>query len=196
MNRSELTSCAALPQGGGSALTTVQVSTATPAHQNPIPPSTMDTSAKTALFTLRRSTPSSHSRHHRHLSWYSRPLTFCQSRHRRLSQVFTPETEVEETRPVRGCSAALFYVGFILPDASKAYASVMVVVSLQGVLRSICNACVHCSKRSLAPLLSLISVIFSSVLWLGSQARAATGPGKLGESAEPRSLLHIKYFSG
>lgn len=88
----------------------------------------MDTSAKTALFTLRRLTPSSHSRHHRHLSWRNLPLTFCPHRHHRLSQVYTPETEVEGTRPVRNCSAALLYVGFILPGASEKYAVVTVRV--------------------------------------------------------------------
>lgn len=118
LSRCDLTGCATLPQGGGPALVTVQVSMVTPAHQNPTPPPPMDTSAKTALFTLRGLTPTSHSRHHRHLSWSNRPLTFCPRPHRCLSQVYTPLTEVEGTRPVRNCSA-LLYVGLILPNASK-----------------------------------------------------------------------------
>ncbi|CAG11408.1 unnamed protein product, partial [Tetraodon nigroviridis] len=51
--------------------------------------------------------------------------------------------------------------------------------SKTGVLRSICNTCVHYSKQSLAPLVSLVTVVFSGVLWLGSQARASTGKGVL-----------------
>lgn len=57
--------------------------------------------------------------------------------------------------------------------------SVMVAVSLIGVLRSMCNACVRYSKQGLAPLLTLVTVVFSSVVWLASQARASTGRGEL-----------------
>lgn len=73
-------------------------------------------------------TPSSHSQRHRHLTGYTLPLTFCPHRHRRLSQVYTPETEVEGTRLVRNCLAALLNVGFVLPDASEKYAVVTVIV--------------------------------------------------------------------
>lgn len=55
----------------------------------------------------------------------------------------------------------------------------MVAVSLLGVLRSMCNACVRYSKQGLAPLLTLVTVVFSSVVWLASQARASTGRGEL-----------------
>lgn len=121
LSRCGLTGCAALPQGGGPALITGQVSTGTPAHRNPTPPPPMDTSAKTAPFTLRGRTPTSHSRHRRRrpLSWSSLPLTSCPRphHHRRLSQAYTPETGVEGARLVRSCSA-LLDVGVILPDAS------------------------------------------------------------------------------
>lgn len=105
-NKPDLTGHAVLSQGGESALTTDQVSTVTPAHQNPTPPSPTDTSAKTALFTPRRSIPSSPSLHRRHLSWDKLPPTFCPHRHRRLSRVYTPETEVKGKRPVRNCSCS------------------------------------------------------------------------------------------
>lgn len=112
-NKTGLTGRAALPQGAESVLTTDQVSTAT--HQNPTPPPSTVTCAKTALFTLRRLIPSSPSQHHllHHLSWHKLPLTFYPRPHRRLSQVYTPETEVKGERPVRNCWAALPHVDFI-----------------------------------------------------------------------------------
>lgn len=191
-----LSGCAAVPQGGGSALITVQVSTVIPAHQNPTPPSPMDTSAKTALFTLRRLTPSSHSRRHRHLSWCSLPLTFCPHRHRRLSQVCTPETEVEGTRLVRNCPAALLCVGLILPDASKQYAVVTVRVwswlSLSQVSWGQCAAHVSVTANRAWHL---------CCLWSPSSSAVCSGllhrPGPLLEEVNKETLpSHALCFTG
>ncbi|TWW69988.1 SUN domain-containing protein 1 [Takifugu flavidus] len=69
-----------------------------------------------------------------------------------------------------------------------------------GVLRSICNTCVRYSKQSLAPFVSLLTVIFSSVVWLGSQARASTGKGVLAafttsmRQAMSSSLVQLHRF--
>lgn len=94
---------AALPQGGALALNTVhQTSTATPVpvRQSPTPRSPTVTSAKTALFTLRRGTPLSHALHH-HLRLQKLPQTSSPPPPRHLSQVYTPETGVEGARQVR-----------------------------------------------------------------------------------------------
>ncbi|XP_029014228.1 SUN domain-containing protein 1-like isoform X8 [Betta splendens] len=42
-----------------------------------------------------------------------------------------------------------------------------------GVLMSVCNTCVRYSKKVLAPVVSLVTVVFSSVLWLGSRVRSS-----------------------
>lgn len=69
-------------------------------------------------------------------------------------------------------------------------------MSLSGVLRSICNTCVRYSKHSLAPFVSLLTVIFSSVVWLGSHARASTGKGKLCQFAESYSDTQERITRG
>ncbi|XP_040013425.1 SUN domain-containing protein 1 isoform X2 [Xiphias gladius] len=44
-----------------------------------------------------------------------------------------------------------------------------------GVLVSVCNTCMRYSKRTLAPIVSLVSLLFNSVLWLGSRAKGPPG---------------------
>uniref|UniRef100_A0A8C4GXS3 SUN domain-containing protein n=1 Tax=Dicentrarchus labrax TaxID=13489 RepID=A0A8C4GXS3_DICLA len=44
-----------------------------------------------------------------------------------------------------------------------------------GVLVSMSNACMHYSKRALAPIVSLVTLIFNNVLWLGSRAKSPPG---------------------
>ncbi|XP_037331664.2 SUN domain-containing protein 1 isoform X7 [Pungitius pungitius] len=44
-----------------------------------------------------------------------------------------------------------------------------------GVLVSVSNTCVHYSKRALAPIVSLVTLLFNNVLWLGSRARSPPG---------------------
>ncbi|XP_051243512.1 SUN domain-containing protein 1 isoform X3 [Dicentrarchus labrax] len=46
-----------------------------------------------------------------------------------------------------------------------------------GVLVSMSNACMHYSKRALAPIVSLVTLIFNNVLWLGSRAKSPPGKG-------------------
>ncbi|XP_016896054.1 SUN domain-containing protein 1 isoform X3 [Cynoglossus semilaevis] len=46
-----------------------------------------------------------------------------------------------------------------------------------GVLTSVSNTCLRYSKRAVAPVVSLVSFIFSSVLWLGSRTRSRSGKG-------------------
>lgn len=95
-------------QGGAPAETTVQqVSTAMPAHRSPTPRLPMVTSAKTALFTLRRRTALlrvlQHHYHH-HLRLQKLPLTPSPPPPpHHLSQVYTQETGVEGARQVRSC---------------------------------------------------------------------------------------------
>nr|XP_040045922.1 SUN domain-containing protein 1 isoform X7 [Gasterosteus aculeatus aculeatus] len=44
-----------------------------------------------------------------------------------------------------------------------------------GVLVSVSNTCVHYSKRALAPIVSLVTLLFTNVLWLGSRAKSPPG---------------------
>ncbi|KAL6102911.1 sun1 [Pungitius sinensis] len=48
-----------------------------------------------------------------------------------------------------------------------------------GVLVSVSNTCVHYSKRALAPIVSLVTLLFNNVLWLGSWAKRPPGKGVL-----------------
>ncbi|XP_040919083.1 SUN domain-containing protein 1 isoform X2 [Toxotes jaculatrix] len=48
-----------------------------------------------------------------------------------------------------------------------------------GVLVSISNTCMHYSKRALAPIVSLVTLLFNNVLWLCSRAKSPPGKGFL-----------------
>ncbi|KAM9843701.1 SUN domain-containing protein 1 [Aulostomus maculatus] len=48
-----------------------------------------------------------------------------------------------------------------------------------GVLMSMSNTCVRLSKRALAPIVSFVTLLYSSVLWLGSRVRNPQGKGFL-----------------
>ncbi|XP_019957397.1 SUN domain-containing protein 1 isoform X7 [Paralichthys olivaceus] len=44
-----------------------------------------------------------------------------------------------------------------------------------GVLMSVSNTCIRYSKRVLAPIVSVVTLLFNNVLWLGSKARSPPG---------------------
>uniref|UniRef100_A0A3Q1JV22 SUN domain-containing protein n=2 Tax=Anabas testudineus TaxID=64144 RepID=A0A3Q1JV22_ANATE len=48
-----------------------------------------------------------------------------------------------------------------------------------GVLMSVSNTCMRYSKQALAPVVSLITLLFNSVLWIGSRAKSSPGKGVL-----------------
>ncbi|XP_068433997.1 SUN domain-containing protein 1 isoform X6 [Clinocottus analis] len=48
-----------------------------------------------------------------------------------------------------------------------------------GVLVTMSNTCVRYSKRALAPIVSLVTLLFNNVLWLGSRAKSHSGKGVL-----------------
>ncbi|KAM3863894.1 SUN domain-containing protein 1 [Diretmus argenteus] len=48
-----------------------------------------------------------------------------------------------------------------------------------GVLVSMSNTCMHYSRRALAPVVSLVTLLFNNVLWLGSRAKSPPGKGVL-----------------
>ncbi|XP_056144763.1 SUN domain-containing protein 1 isoform X2 [Lampris incognitus] len=48
-----------------------------------------------------------------------------------------------------------------------------------GVLMSMSNRCMGYSRRALAPIVSLVTLLFNSVLWLGSGAKSPPGKGVL-----------------
>lgn len=48
-----------------------------------------------------------------------------------------------------------------------------------GVLMSVSNTCKRYSKRALAPIVSLVTLLFNNVLWLGSRAKSPPGKGVL-----------------
>uniref|UniRef100_A0A4W6BSS4 Sad1 and UNC84 domain containing 1b n=1 Tax=Lates calcarifer TaxID=8187 RepID=A0A4W6BSS4_LATCA len=49
--------------------------------------------------------------------------------------------------------------------------------SKTGVLVSMSNTCMRYSKRALAPIVSLVTLLFNNVLWLGSRAKSPPGKG-------------------
>ncbi|KAL7378582.1 hypothetical protein ABVT39_015937 [Epinephelus coioides] len=51
--------------------------------------------------------------------------------------------------------------------------------SKTGVLVSMSNTCMRYSKRALAPIVSLVTLLFNNVLWLGSRAKSPPGKGVL-----------------
>ncbi|XP_074512809.1 SUN domain-containing protein 1 isoform X5 [Sebastes fasciatus] len=51
--------------------------------------------------------------------------------------------------------------------------------SKTGVLVSMSNTCMRYSKRAVAPIVSLITLIYNNVLWLGSRAKSPPGKGVL-----------------
>ncbi|XP_008284805.1 SUN domain-containing protein 1 isoform X1 [Stegastes partitus] len=51
--------------------------------------------------------------------------------------------------------------------------------SKTGVLVSISNTCMRYSKQAAAPIVSLVSLLFNSVVWLGSRAKSPPGKGVL-----------------
>ncbi|KAM8724263.1 SUN domain-containing protein 1 isoform 2-T4 [Acanthopagrus schlegelii] len=48
-----------------------------------------------------------------------------------------------------------------------------------GVLVSMSNTCMRYSKRAVAPIVSLVTLLFNNVLWLGSRAKSPPGKGVL-----------------
>nr|XP_020475536.1 SUN domain-containing protein 1-like isoform X2 [Monopterus albus]XP_020475537.1 SUN domain-containing protein 1-like isoform X2 [Monopterus albus]XP_020475538.1 SUN domain-containing protein 1-like isoform X2 [Monopterus albus] len=48
-----------------------------------------------------------------------------------------------------------------------------------GVLVSMSNMCMHYSKRAVAPIVSLVTLLFNNVLWLGSRAKSTSRKGVL-----------------
>ncbi|XP_047214422.1 SUN domain-containing protein 1-like isoform X2 [Girardinichthys multiradiatus] len=46
-----------------------------------------------------------------------------------------------------------------------------------GVLMSVSNSCMRYSKKALAPIVSLVSVLYSSLVWLGTRTRFSGGKG-------------------
>ncbi|XP_014910945.1 SUN domain-containing protein 1 isoform X2 [Poecilia latipinna] len=46
-----------------------------------------------------------------------------------------------------------------------------------GVLKSISNSCVRYSKKALSPIVSLVSVVYSSLVWLGTRTRSSAEEG-------------------
>ncbi|XP_029913885.1 SUN domain-containing protein 1 isoform X2 [Myripristis murdjan] len=48
-----------------------------------------------------------------------------------------------------------------------------------GVLVSVSKTCIDYSRRALAPIVSLVTLLFNSVLWLGSRAKSPPGKGIL-----------------
>lgn len=59
---------------------------------------------------------------------------------------------------------------------------------------SVSNTCMHYSKRALAPIVSLVTMLFNSVLWLGSRAKSSPGKGIQQEVIFSSSITHYSLF--
>ncbi|XP_029584718.1 SUN domain-containing protein 1 isoform X5 [Salmo trutta] len=64
-------------------------------------------------------------------------------------------------------------------SSSSLYCTVKSQRSKTGLLVSVSNTCVHYSRRALAPIVSLVTLLFQNVLWLGTRARSHSGKGVL-----------------
>lgn len=154
-------------------------STGTPACQSRTRPTATATSARTAPRTRTRTsrTRSSHIRRRRRSRLRRRKLrrTSCRPRPRPPSRAYTPGTGVEGPRRVRGRDGTgrpmIFFLALnyrVLKHSSHL---------CPGVLSSLCSTCVRNGKRVLAPVSSLVTLLFSSVLWLRSKAKSPQGEG-------------------
>lgn len=57
------------------------------------------------------------------------------------------------------------------------------------------NTCMHYSKRALAPIVSLVTLLFNNVLWLGSRAKSPPGKGIQQEMFFAFHQLPIIFYS-
>ncbi|KAK5856302.1 hypothetical protein PBY51_007910 [Eleginops maclovinus] len=64
-----------------------------------------------------------------------------------------------------------------------------------GVLVSMSDTCVRYSKRALAPIVSLVTLLFNNVLWLGSRAKSPSGKGVLASFSESMKQVVSSSFS-
>ncbi|MED6291936.1 hypothetical protein CHARACLAT_028671 [Characodon lateralis] len=80
------------------------------------------------------------------------------------------------------CQAAEFSTD-ALSSVSSPYTSIYTRDRSQrnktGVLMSVSNSCMRYSKKALAPIVSLVSVLYSSLVWLGTRTRFSGGKGIL-----------------
>ncbi|XP_014049749.1 uncharacterized serine-rich protein C215.13-like [Salmo salar] len=60
-------------------------------------------------------------------------------------------------------------------SSSSLYCMVKSQRSKTGLLVSVSNTCVHYSRRALAPIVSLVTLLFQNILWLGTRARSHSG---------------------
>ncbi|MEQ2253039.1 hypothetical protein ILYODFUR_027953, partial [Ilyodon furcidens] len=78
------------------------------------------------------------------------------------------------------CQAAEFSTD-ALSSVSSPYTSIYTRDRSQrnktGVLMSVSNSCMRYSKKALAPIVSLVSVLYSSLVWLGTRTRFSGGKG-------------------
>ncbi|XP_071060143.1 SUN domain-containing protein 1 [Pseudochaenichthys georgianus] len=64
-----------------------------------------------------------------------------------------------------------------------------------GVLVSMSHTCMRYSQRALAPIVSLVTLLFSNVLWLGSRAKSPPGKGVLASCSDSMKQAVSSSFS-
>ncbi|KAJ4931697.1 hypothetical protein JOQ06_010137, partial [Pogonophryne albipinna] len=64
-----------------------------------------------------------------------------------------------------------------------------------GVLVSMSHTCMRYSKRALAPIVSLVTLLFNNVLWLGSRAKSPPGKGVLASCSDSMKQAVSSSFS-
>ncbi|XP_014058303.2 SUN domain-containing protein 1 isoform X1 [Salmo salar] len=64
-------------------------------------------------------------------------------------------------------------------SSSSLYCTVKSQRSKTGLLMSVSNTCFHYSRRALAPIVSMMTLLFQNVLWLGTRAKSHSGKGVL-----------------
>ncbi|XP_029628884.1 SUN domain-containing protein 1 isoform X3 [Salmo trutta] len=64
-------------------------------------------------------------------------------------------------------------------SSSSLYCTVKSQRSKTGLLVSVSNTCFHYSRRALAPIVSMMTLLYQNVLWLGTRAKSHSGKGVL-----------------
>ncbi|XP_024001092.1 SUN domain-containing protein 1 isoform X2 [Salvelinus sp. IW2-2015] len=105
--------------------------------------------------------------------------TFSSSSSQAASAAAAAATFSSSSSQAASAAAAAAAISSSSASSSSLYCTVKSQRSKTGLLVSVSNTCVHYSRRALAPIVSLVTLLFQNVLWLGTRARSHSGKGVL-----------------
>lgn len=105
----------------------------------------------------------------------------CSFHSQKMDSIITrsSSSSSSSSQAAEACSDALFSSSTTSSPFTSIYSRDRSRRNKTGVLVSMSNTCIRYSKRALAPIVSLVSLLFNSVLWLGSRAKSSPGKGVL-----------------